>query len=47
MISAQSREFLRLFRFYRNNILPFSGGLYDQPAKFMQAMEIIEQVNVE
>lgn len=42
MITAGSHEFMRLYTHYKNNILPFAGGLYDQPAAWRDAMEIIE-----
>jgi len=29
---------------YRNRVLPFGGGTYEQPHIFMQAMSVIEQV---
>lgn len=43
MITAHSAEWLRLYRFYQHHTLPFTGGLYDQPAKYLEAMEIIER----
>jgi len=33
---------LRLYKHYKNNILPFAGGILDQPNVFQEAMEIIE-----
>lgn len=32
-----------LWRHYRNGVLPFAGGLYDQPAGYLLAMEFIDR----
>jgi hypothetical protein len=45
MISEWSRLMVRLWGHYRQHVLPFAGGLMDQPASFMEAMEIIEGTN--
>lgn len=42
MITDESRYYLNLHVHYRNNILPFSGGILEQPNIYMKAMEIIE-----
>lgn len=42
MITPESAEFLRLFGWYKSHVLPFGGGLYDQPNAFIEAMQIIE-----
>ena len=44
MITEQSNFMLRLYIHYRNKILPFEGGLLNQPNKYLSAMEIISQV---
>ena len=33
---------MRLHRHYLNGVLPFSGGLLDQPNTYIQAMEVID-----
>lgn len=42
MITPESHEYLRLYRHYMNGHLLFGGGVYDQPAKYNEAMIIIE-----
>jgi len=42
MITAASHEFMRLYGHYKNRLLPFAGGLYDQPALYREAMEVID-----
>jgi len=42
MVTAQSVSFIDLFLHYRNNILPFAGGILDQPNGYMQAMQTID-----
>lgn len=42
MIQPESREFLRLYSHYKNQLLPFGGGVYDQPAVFLEAMELVD-----
>ena len=38
-----AQEMIREHTHYKNGLLPFAGGTYDQPAIFMQAMAIIDQ----
>lgn len=48
MISQESYEALKLYRFYKNNTLCFSGGVMDQPNRYLEAMQVIEdQVKLE
>lgn len=42
MITPLSHQFLKLYSHYKNKLLPFTGGLYDQPAAYIEAMEIID-----
>lgn len=42
MIAPQSHQLMRLYNHYKNHLLPFAGGLYDQPAIYTEAMEIID-----
>lgn len=42
MVTAKSNMLLRLYRHYQNQLLPFAGGILEQPAQYMQAMELIE-----
>lgn len=42
MVTPKSNMLLRLYRHYQNNVLPFAGGILEQPAQYMRAMEIIE-----
>ena len=41
MITPQSRFFMRMYRHYKERILPFGGGLLDQPHLYAEAMEIL------
>jgi hypothetical protein len=48
MITSESQSMLSLFRFYQNNQLALSGGVLEQPAKYLEAMKTIErQINSE
>ena len=42
LVTHASSEWLRYYAHYMNNILPTSGGLLQQTAKFVKAMELIE-----
>lgn len=42
MITPLSHQLLRLYSHYKNQLLPFAGGLYDQPVAYTEAMEIID-----
>jgi len=42
MITDFSRALLRLYAHYKNQLLPFAGGLYDQPNLYTEAMETID-----
>jgi hypothetical protein len=44
MITDASNMWLRLYRHYQSNKLPFSGGILDQPNGYLLAMETIESV---
>lgn len=41
MITPASRFLVRLYRHYKERILPFAGGLLDQPHLYAEAMEIL------
>ena len=41
-LTPHAHEFMRLFNHYKNGILPFSGGLLDQPAAWYEAMCLID-----
>ena len=42
MITDKSRQLLRLYKHYKNQFLPVTGGILDQPNAFLQYMEIID-----
>lgn len=42
MITPLSHQLMRLYNHYKNQLLPLAGGLYDQPAVYTEAMEIID-----
>ena len=41
MISAESRALLRLYGHYQAGHLPLAGGILDQPAPFLAAVDVI------
>jgi len=43
MITQQSGEFVRAYRFFKYGLLPRSGGLIDQGMRYVQAMEAIDR----
>lgn len=42
MITPESRFWLRLYSHYKKQFLPFAGGILDQPAKYAEAMEVLD-----
>ena len=42
MVTHESAEWLRYYSHYSKNMLPVAGGIIDQTARFVAAMEIIE-----
>jgi len=44
MITPASQFLLKLYRHYKNGVLPHAGGLLDQPHYYAEAMEIIAGV---
>jgi len=32
---------MRLYRHYKNNVLPYAGGILDQPQVYAEAMEVL------
>ncbi len=42
LITPFSMQMLDLYRHYQNGLLPFAGGLYDQPAAYFRAMSVID-----
>lgn len=42
MVTDFSTTMLNLFQHYQNKLLPFSGGIYDQPNAYQQAIGIID-----
>lgn len=41
MITPMSNELMSWYGHYKNRLLPFAGGLYDQPALYTEAMQLI------
>lgn len=41
LVVPQAVEWLRLYDHYENGVLPFSGGLLEQPNNYLEAMDII------
>lgn len=42
MLTDFTSAMLDLYGHYQNQILPFSGGIYEQPNAFQQAMNILD-----
>lgn len=42
MVTEESREVLGMYRHYKNGLLPFGGGVMDQPAAFSAAMLVVD-----
>lgn len=45
--SGSMREVIDLHRQWEQGILPFEGGLLDQPAKFIEAMKLVDALKFE
>ena len=44
MITPQSRYLQRLYGHYKNRLLPYAGGLLNQPNYYLEAMELISAI---
>lgn len=42
MIEEGSRHLIAQYQHYKNGLLPYAGGMLDQPAAFSEAMNLIE-----
>lgn len=42
LVTPTSWEFLRLYKHYKQGVMPYAGGLLDQPSRFVDAMEVID-----
>ncbi len=42
MITPFSNELVRLYWHYKNHLLPFTGGILDQPNIYTEAMSLID-----
>ena len=42
-ITQQSGDFIRMYRFFKNGMLPRMGGLLDQGNRYIEAMETIDR----
>jgi len=40
-LKPQTLAYLRFYNFFQEGFLPAAGGLLDQPAKFLAAMEVL------
>lgn len=47
LVSDASWDWLRLHRFFKQGVLPYAGGLLDQPYRFLEAMEVIDGAEAE
>lgn len=44
MITPQSRYLLRLYGHYKDRLLPYAGGVLNQPNYYIEAMEQIASI---
>lgn len=42
MVADWASQLLRLYIHYKNGLLPYAGGVLDQPQAFLISMEMIE-----
>lgn len=42
MVTAQSRQWLKLYPFYQDGLLAEAGGVLDQPHVYLEAMQLIK-----
>lgn len=42
MVSSLSQQFLRLYGHYQKGFLVWPGGMFDQPAAYVDAMETLQ-----
>lgn len=47
MVTNESAEMIKLYSHYKNNILPYQGGLLDQPAFYKRCMEVLDSAFAE
>lgn len=43
MVTHESQEAIKLYGFYKQKILALSGGVLEQPDKYLKAMQTIER----
>lgn len=43
MVTQETEELVRLNAFWQQRLMPFAGGLLDQPNGFLRAMEVIDR----
>jgi hypothetical protein len=43
MVNHESQEAIRLYGFYKQKILALSGGVLEQPDKYIKLMQTIER----
>jgi hypothetical protein len=46
-IPAEVSEYIRYYSYYKKGILPFRGGLSEQPAKLLDIFDVIESKEIE
>lgn len=43
MITQESADFYSLYKHYQNGVMPYSGGLFEQPNAYLEAMDLIDE----
>lgn len=42
MVTTESEQWISLYSHYKNNSLPYGGGVLEQPAAYLDVMKIID-----
>ena len=45
LVTPLSWQWLRLHKHFQTGVMPYGGGLMDQPARFIDAMDVINDQN--
>lgn len=43
MVTHEAQQAIELYPFYKDRVLAISGGVLDQPSKYLELMKIIER----
>lgn len=43
MVDGSMFDLIGLYRHYKNSVLPYSGGVYEQPNYYLRVMELMDE----